>query len=165
MSVIDEIKARLDIVDVIGGYVPLQKAGRTFKAPCPFHTEKTPSFIVNPDRQTWHCFGACATGGDIIGFITRKENLDFAGALRFLARGFAESMLIQAGLTIASERGGAASSYDRFRGRLMFPIRDDRGRIVGFGGRVLPSLAVDGIDTGAKYLNTALTPIFDKGTI
>src|SRR5439155_22819373 len=85
MSVIDDIKARLDIVDVIGGYVPLQKAGRSFKAPCPFHTEKTPSFIVNPDRQTWHCFGACGTGGDIIGFITRKENLDFAGALRFLA--------------------------------------------------------------------------------
>jgi DNA primase len=85
MSAIDEVKARLDIVDVIGGYVRLQKAGRYFKAPCPFHTEKTPSFVVYPDRQSWHCFGACSTGGDVISFVSRKENLDFNGTLRLLA--------------------------------------------------------------------------------
>src|ERR1043166_9608491 len=85
MTVVDDIKARLDIVDVIGSYVPLQKAGRAFKACCPFHNEKTPSFTVNPDRQSWHCFGACATGGDVIKFVERKENLDFAGTLRLLA--------------------------------------------------------------------------------
>ena len=85
MSTVDEVKAKLDIVDVIGESVRLQKAGRYFKANCPFHTEKTPSFYVYPDRQSWHCFGACATGGDVITFISRKENLDFTGSLRLLA--------------------------------------------------------------------------------
>src|SRR3970040_1360308 len=85
MSVVDDVKARLDIVDVVGGSVPLQQEGRYFRANCPFHTERTPSFIVYPDRQSWHCFGACATGGDVIAFISKKENLDFAGALRMLA--------------------------------------------------------------------------------
>jgi DNA primase len=234
MSAVDEVKARLDIVEVVGQYVRLQKAGRSFKAVCPFHTEKTPSFIVNPDRQTWHCFGACSTGGDVISFISRKENLDFGGALRMLAdragvilerdgprreeakslqdaneaaalyfhdlllktaaalsyvekrgldrsaiadfqlgfapsgwdqlkdhltrRGYAEKQLVQAGLLVESERG---STYDRFRGRLMFPIRDDRGRVVGFGARAMPG----GDETGAKYINTPQTPIFDKGSI
>ena len=85
MNEIDDIKARTDIVDLVSAYVALQKAGGTFKALCPFHTEKTPSFIVNPERQSWRCFGACGTGGDAFSFVMRKENLDFGGALRLLA--------------------------------------------------------------------------------
>lgn len=86
MSAIDEIKDRLDIVDVIGGYIPLQKAGRNYKALCPFHAEKTPSFYVFPDRGTWRCFGACSTGGDVIRFVEKKENVDFRTALELLAK-------------------------------------------------------------------------------
>ena len=86
MSDIDDIKARIDIVDLVSSYVALQKSGNTFKAVCPFHTEKTPSFIVNPERQSWRCFGACGTGGDAFSFVMRKENLDFGGALRLLAQ-------------------------------------------------------------------------------
>jgi DNA primase len=248
MSAVDDVKARLDIVDVVGAYVRLQKAGRYFKGLCPFHSEKTPSFVVYPERQSWHCFGACATGGDVISFIARKENLDFGGSLRLLAdragvelkddgprretvkslqdaneaaalyfhglllnhstqaraarayaeergldsdaisdfqigyappgwdnlqrhltsRGFDEAKLVEAGLLIesdASRAAGRANAYDRFRDRLMFPIRDDRGRVVGFGGRVLPGERVDGTENGPKYMNTPQTPIFDKGSI
>lgn len=249
MSTVDEVKARLDIVDVVGGYVRLQKAGRYFKANCPFHTERTPSFVVYPDRQSWHCFGACGVGGDVISFVSRKENLDFQGALRLLAdragvelrddgprretvktlqdaneaaalyfhgllqnasdaagssgaarqyaeergldrqaiadfqlgyapsgwdhlrshllsRGFDEQKLIDAGLLIAREDGAPGrTSYDRFRERLMFPIRDDRGRVVGFGGRILPGSGIEGNNPPPKYMNTPQTPIFDKGNI
>jgi DNA primase len=239
MSTVDEVKARLDIVDVVGGYVRLQKAGRYFKAACPFHQEKTPSFVVYPDRQSWHCFGACGTGGDVIAFISRKENLDFTGSLRLLAeragvelredgprreqiktlhdvneaaavyyhgllqnsevartyieergldrqavndfligyappgwdtlrnyltgRGFAEAQLVETGLLVEGER----SPYDRFRHRLVIPIRDDRGRVVGFGGRIMPQETpnLERSDTGPKYVNTPQTPIFDKGGV
>jgi DNA primase len=237
LSAVDEVKARLDIVEVVGGYVRLQKAGRYFKANCPFHNEKTPSFYVYPDRQNWHCFGACATGGDVISFVSRKENLDFTGSLRLLAeragfelrsegprrheiktlqdaneaaalyfhgllqnnerarayleargldsktasdfqlgyapggwdglrnhlvgRGFAQERLIEGGLLVEGERG----AYDRFRDRLMFPIRDDRGRVVGLGGRILPDGSTAHADQGPKYLNTPQTPVFDKSAI
>ena len=96
MSTVDEVKQRLDIVEVVSGYVTLTPAGRNLKALCPFHTERTPSFIVTPERGTWRCFGACATGGDIITFIMQAESLDFPEALRHLAR--------QAGVSVADRR-------------------------------------------------------------
>ncbi len=236
MTAVEEVKARLDIVEVVGAYVRLQKAGRYFKANCPFHNEKTPSFYVYPDRQNWHCFGACSTGGDVISFVSKKENLDFTGALRLMAeragvelqsdgprrqeikglqdaneaaalfyhgllgnsssaqayiqergldqktvsdfqlgyappgwntlrdhltsRGYSESQLVEAGLLVEGERG----PYDRFRDRLIFPIRDDRGRVVGLGGRVLPGGDAES-QPSAKYVNTPQTSVFDKGSL
>jgi DNA primase len=86
MTVVQDVKSRADIVEVISDYAALQKAGRNFKANCPFHTEKTPSFIVFPERQTWRCFGACATGGDVISFVMKAENQEFGQALENLAK-------------------------------------------------------------------------------
>jgi len=243
MSVTDEIKERLDIVDVVSRYVPLKKAGRNYKGLCPFHGEKTPSFIVFPDSQNWHCFGACGTGGDIFAFMMRRENLDFGEALKLLAdqagvelkprgeqasaedrrlerlreivaeaaiyfhyllnrageaqigrdtlerrgliretwegwqlgyaldswdalkdrlaaKGYALDEIEAAGLVI--RRDDDSGYYDRFRGRLMIPIRDVQGRTIGFGGRVLRE---DPERQQPKYINSPQTPLFDKGSV
>tara|TARA_B100000315_G_scaffold122026_1_gene111877 strand:+ start:2202 stop:3968 length:1767 start_codon:yes stop_codon:yes gene_type:complete len=234
MSVIDEVKQGTDIVAVIAQYTTLSKAGRALRALCPFHSEKHPSFFVYPEQQSWHCFGACSTGGDVFSFLMKKENIDFGETLRLLAQragvtipsklgkdpekgkkerlyrvneaatryfhsqllssplaekarqyltnrtvldkaitdfqlgfspnswealkrhlskmGYTDDELLDAGLIIASADGKA---HDRFRGRLMFPIRDDRGHTTGFGTRVLD-------DSSPKYINSPQTPIFDK---
>ena len=96
MSDVDEIKSRLDILDVVSRHVQLSRSGRSYKAVCPFHTEKTPSFYVFPERQSWRCFGACATGGDLFSFVMRIENLEFTDALKNLAQ--------QAGVTLPERR-------------------------------------------------------------
>ena len=239
MSIVDDIRARLDIVDVVSGYHALQKAGRNFKAPCPFHTERTPSFIVNPERQSWRCFGACSTGGDAFSFVMRHQNLEFGEALRLLAqkagvelsqtgkqdgerrnrlhninrlaasyyqerlkssqgsaameylkrRGVSADMIDGFQLGYSPDRWDALKTYlasmgapeadavasgliyrndesgrtwDFFRDRLMFPIHDRQGNIIGFGGRQLQEPPADAPGYNPKYINTASTPIFDK---
>jgi len=229
---IDEVVARSDIVEIIGARVPLKKSGREYKACCPFHSEKSPSFWVSPDKQFYHCFG-CGAHGTVVGFLMQYEKLGFldavtelaeraglqlpreahsarepggdlyevmARAARFFeqnladsprARGYLDSRgidaptcakfalgyapdswnallnrfgthederrrLLQAGLIIERDGRAQAGFYDRFRDRLMFPIRDSRGRVLAFGGRV--------IDQGEpKYLNSPETLLFHKG--
>jgi len=238
MSVIDDVKQRLDIVQLVSEYTKLQKSGRNYKASCPFHSEKTPSFFVFPERQSWHCFGACGTGGDIFSFVMKKEGIDFGQALQLLAnkagvslvapttpdrqtqnkererlfeineaaaeyyhhvlqtsskgeaardyvakrglspetirkfqlgfapegwdtlkqflkgKGHKETELLTAGLLVERED---KNNYDRFRNRLIFPIRNLQSKVTGFGGRALD-------DSMPKYLNSPQTPVFDKSS-
>lgn len=114
MSVITEVKQRLDIVEFISEYVTLQKAGRNFKGLCPFHTEKHASFFVFPEQQSWHCFGACGTGGDIFSFIMRKEGIDFGQALRILAQ--------RGGVTLGA--GEAPSKAESEKRERLFQINE-----------------------------------------
>lgn len=240
-SPIEEIKSRIDIVELVGGYVKLSRGGSNFKALCPFHTEKTPSFNVSPTRQIWHCFG-CGIGGDHFKFVMQIEGLDFPEALRMLAKragvelkredprirseknrlydlledaavyfqknletvssvkaylkkrgildktasdfrvgfsfdswdglikylvkkGYKESEVEKAGLAVLSENG---SRYDRFRSRIMFPITDGNGRVVGFGGRIFEMLGAAksaGAEDAAKYINTPQTLVYDKSRV
>jgi len=87
MSKITEVKQSIDMVELVSEYVTLQKAGRNFKGLCPFHSERHPSFFVFPEQQSWHCFGACGTGGDIFSFIMKKEGIDFGQALIYYEKG------------------------------------------------------------------------------
>ncbi len=233
---LDEIRARADIVEVISDYVVLSKKGRNYLGLCPFHHEKTPSFTVAPDKQMFYCFG-CQTGGNVFTFLTKKENISFGEAVKFLAektgvnlpqveldpqeqakqkqleriaqinkaskdfyheyllskpeaqaardylarrginhkvleefqlgfapegwsgltsflqaRGFSLKEMADAGVVTPKEDGGG---YDRFRNRIIFPIVNVRGQVIGFGGRVLD-------DSLPKYLNTPETPFFSK---
>jgi DNA primase len=236
MDPVQEIKNKLDIVDIVKEHIPLMSAGKNFKALCPFHKEKTPSFIVSPERQTWHCFGSCSEGGDIFSFIMKYEHVEFYEALQMLAQkagvelkrispqsqkefgvlydinvaakdfflqqrehepkaaeylhnrgikkeildefeiGFASTgtdslilHLVNAGYDIAdAERAGLVfktdrgTYMDRFRGRIMFPIKNTFGKVVGFAGRILPEYD-DG--KSGKYVNSPETPIFNKSRI
>jgi DNA primase len=239
--VLEQIRGASDIVDVIGSYLPLKRAGANFVALCPFHKEKSPSFNVNPHRQIFHCFG-CHKGGDVFTFVREYENIPFIDAVRRLAerasiplefdnnpaaqqtrhikdllwgiheqitqrwqtalandaggqiardylarRGVSQeavalfrlgyapeawddtvnwarskghdlAVVEQAGLVIRKE--GSDRYYDRFRGRLIFPICDEQGRVIGFSGRVL-----SGDEKTAKYVNSPETPIFSKGRV
>src|ERR1700733_2433725 len=240
-ATIERIRAASDIVDVIGGYLPLKRAGANFTALCPFHKEKSPSFNVNPHKQIFHCFG-CHKGGDVFEFVKEYENIGFMDAVRRLAerakiplafednpaaqesrhlkdqlleihdriaqrwqnvlaneaagqtardylnkrgvsaeaiklfrlgaapdawddtvnwakgKNYPDDLVEKAGLIIRREETG--NHYDRFRGRLMFPICDEQGRVVGFSGRVL-----SGDEKTAKYVNSPETPIFTKSKI
>jgi len=237
-SLIEEIKNRLDIVEVIEGYIKLQKCGQSFRAPCPFHSEKKPSFFVSPSRQIWHCFG-CGKGGNIFQFVMDIEGVEFGDALRILAqragvelkrqdpklktarqrlyeicelatqffgtqlekskkglevkkyllnrginevsikkwrlgyspdswqslsdflisKGYKREEIIKAGLAIKKEEG---RSYDRFRGRIIFPIFELNSQVIGFGGRVFDK---EEAETTAKYVNTSNTLLYDKSRV
>lgn len=228
-SFVQELLARIDIVDVVERYVPLRKAGANYSACCPFHSEKTPSFTVSPSKQFYHCFG-CGAHGSAIGFLMQHAGIGFVEAVEDLASsaglqvpheernraerakkapltelmaramrfyreqlktspkaidylkgrgltgeiaarfglGYApdgwqgleriftdynDPALAECGLVIVNDEG---RRYDRFRDRVMFPILDQRGNVIGFGGRVLG-------DGTPKYLNSPETPLFEKG--
>lgn len=243
---IEQIAAANDIVEVIGSYFPLKRAGTNFKALCPFHQEKTPSFTISPQRQTFHCFG-CGVGGSVFRFVMDYEHLDFPSAVRKLAaragipvieergasgdddrqhetrrallqlhaeatewfhenlvkekigkpardylkkrgidrriaddwqigfapdswdafltwaidHGYRRPQILQSGLIKPrDENRPDGEAYDRFRGRIMFPIHNDVGEVIAFSGRVLQKEA-----EGAKYLNSPETPLFRKGRV
>lgn len=244
-EIIQQIIAANDVVDVIGGYFPLKRSGPVYKAICPFHNEKTPSFTVNPQRQIFKCFG-CGAGGDVVRFVMNYENLDFLGAVKKLAeragikieetevtaeqaaaysmrrrllalhadaadffhwhlmkkpsaqiardylksrgigadvarnwklgyapdewdairafgdsRGFSDEELVASGLVkLRDEENPRGEFYDRFRGRVMFPICNDTDEVIAFSGRVLQADA-----KAAKYVNSPETSLFKKGAV
>ncbi len=239
-TVTEEIKQKLDIVQVLSEYLQVKKAGTRYVALCPFHQERSPSFSISPDNQFWYCFG-CNEGGDVFGFVMRMEGLDFVEAKRMLAKkagvvlreedshehserqrlkdinrwaakfyhevllrspqaaaarayvekrklkpetiedfllgyspdswdatlnfllkkGYKEEEIVKAGLAI--KRDGRSGCFDRFRGRLMFPLCDNRGDIIGFTARIMPR--PDGSEQKeAKYVNSPQTLIYDKGS-
>ncbi len=228
-TVVERIKERLPIIDVLSSYISLQESGSQYKAKCPFHNERTASFSISPDRGLYYCFG-CGAKGDIFTFVQEFEGLDFNGALRLLAERAgvpltkdsfkrddtaplyeiledaaqayaaalsenkpAKEYLLRRGVTeetiqkfrigyapdtweflshryqgakqrLAQTTGllkpGERGLYDRFRARIMFPINDSAGRVVGFSGRMFP----DSPD-GAKYLNSPDTPLFQKSKL
>lgn len=230
---IEQIKEKLSIVDVVSSYIKLERSGIYFKAKCPFHNERTPSFMVSPARNNYHCFG-CAKGGDIFSFVQEIEGLDFPATLRMLAekagvtldnkakkdggekamlydilesttkfyeselrkskvvidylkergikgetaktfrigfapdgwqnlvqhlrqKGWAENLIEKAGLSI----NGKSGPYDRFRGRIMFPISSSQGRTVAFTGRVLPGAD----EQTGKYVNSPETVLYHKSSV
>ncbi|MEO7298902.1 MAG: DNA primase, partial [Verrucomicrobiota bacterium] len=238
-STIEQVRSASNIVDIIGGYIPLKRNGANFTALCPFHKEKTPSFNVNPQKEIFHCFG-CHKGGDVFTFVKEYENIGFTDAVRRLAERahitleteknpvdqrarhikdtllqlheqitqrwqtaltndasgqMARDYLAKRGVTDEAqklfrlgyapdewddtvnwakgknyematvEQGGLVIRkddrfYDRFRGRLIFPICDEQGRVIGFSGRIL-----SGDEKTAKYVNSPETPIFTKGKV
>ena len=236
----DEIKSKLDIVDVIREYIPLKAAGVNFRALCPFHREKSPSFVVSPEKQIWHCFG-CGKGGDLFSFVMEKEGMNFVEVLRMLApkagvvlkrqdpkatsqrnrlldilelsskyyhkillegeaavkareyltergltsetieewqigyspdswddlliflrgKGYNEQEIFSTGMIVKKE--GAQRFYNRFRGRIMFPIRDVNGSVAAFSARVSPEKEES--EKMGKYINSPQTLIYDKSKI
>src|SRR3989344_3608562 len=175
---VQEIKEKLNIVDVISGYLRLHKAGVNYRALCPFHNEKTPSFMVSPSRQNWHCFG-CAEGGDIFSFIQKIEAVEFPEVLKMLAekagvvlkygdpklrseKDRIYEICEKAGLILSGQR-----YHDRFRNRLMFPIFDANGRVVAFSGRIMSDIISSKTERAesGKYINSPETILFSKSKI
>ena len=133
MSVTDEIKSRIDIVSYVQRFVPtLKKAGRNHKACCPFHTENTPSFVVNPERQTWHCFGACSEGGDLFNFAQKIQGWDFKEALQELAQ--------EAGVQLRQqtpEQQSRSDELERMRGLLASAVEMYREQLFHPGANAI----------------------------
>src|SRR3970040_3092444 len=127
MDVVEEVRRKLDLVEYVGRSVERRKSGRNFRALCPFHSERTPSFYVFPDRGTWRCFGTCGEGGDIFSFVQKRDNLDFRGALRELAREAGVQLSAEAAQRRSrGERLGALTcvAVDFYRQRLEEPAGD-----------------------------------------
>jgi DNA primase len=150
-SAIESIRQRIVLSSLVGRYVRLVRKGRYFVGLCPFHAEKTPSFTVNDDKGIYHCFG-CGARGDLIDFTRHQKSISFSEAIKELAQ--------QAGIEIERESKPQGSNehtfFDRFRHRLMFPITNAKGSVIGFGGRSLG-------DEQPKYLNSPETSLFIKG--